>query len=273
MDNPYKPAINAKKIYMTDKKLDKTVSIITGAGGGLGRAMALKFSDEGSSVVVADVSDSLGKETAGAIEKNGGRSIFVHTDVSSESDVKNLVDRTMSAFGKIDILVNNAGIEPPNSLSAELSADQYDRVMNINLKGAWLLSKYVIPNMARQKSGSIINIASVAGILPLANAMPYSVSKAGIIMLTKSIALEYGKLGIRCNSISPGWVETSIIDRSAKNMGISPEDFKKYFEQKITLGRFANPEEIANVALFLASRDSSYVLGHNFVVDGGLTID
>ncbi len=258
---------------MTGRKLDKMVSIITGAGGGLGRAMALKFSDEGSSIVVADVSDSLGKETVEAIEKKGGRSIYVHTDVSSESDVKNLVNRTISEFGEIDVLVNNAGIEPPNSLLADLNPDQYDKVMNINLKGAWLLSKYVIPYMIKQKSGSIINIASVAGILPLANAMPYSVSKAGLIMLTKSTALEYGKFGIRCNSISPGWVETSIIDRAAKNMGISSEDFKKYFGQRITLGRFGNPDEIANVALFLASSDSSYVLGHNFVVDGGLTID
>ncbi|WP_054853213.1 glucose 1-dehydrogenase [Vulcanisaeta distributa] len=254
-------------------KLDGRVSIVTGAGSGIGRAIALLFASEGSRVVVVDVNDRGGEETVGMIRNNGGDAFFIHADVSRESDCSSAVKETINHYGQLDILVNNAGIDLPRAKpSADFTIEEFDRVINVNLKGAWLMSKYAIPEMLRQGRGVIINVASVAGLKPLPYAMPYSVSKAGLIMLTEVMAVEYGSRGIRVNAVAPGWVSTPMAVRAASAYGTTYEDFTKLFLQRITLGRFADPMEIARVVLFLASDDSSYMNGSVVVVDGSITL-
>ncbi|MGC9153471.1 MAG: SDR family NAD(P)-dependent oxidoreductase [Vulcanisaeta sp.] len=249
------------------------MSIVTGAGSGIGRAIALLFANEGSKVVVTDVNDKGGEETANMIRGNGGDALFVHADVSRASDCENAVREAVKRYGQLDILVNNAGIDLPRAKpSADFSEDEFDKVISVNLKGAWLMSKYAISEMLRRGKGVIVNIASVAGIRPLPLAMPYSVSKAGLIMLTKSMAVEYGNRGIRVNAVAPGWVSTPMAVRAASAYGTTYEEFTKQFLQRIPLGRFADPTEIARVVLFLASDDSSYMNGAVVVVDGAISI-
>lgn len=254
-------------------KLDGKVSIVTGAGSGIGRAIASLFASEGSRVVVVDVNDDGGKETVSKIRNNGGDAMFIHADVSKAGDCENVVKETVRHYGQLDILINNAGIDLPKAKpSADFTEEEFDRVINVNLKGAWLMSKYAIPEMLRRGKGVIVNIASVAGIRPLPLAMPYSVSKAGLIMLTKSMAVEYGNRGIRVNAVAPGWVSTPMAVRAASAYGATYEDFTKMFLQRIPLGRFADPTEIARVVLFLASDDSSYMNGAVVVVDGAISL-
>lgn len=253
--------------------LRNKVSIVTGGGSGIGRAIALKLASLGSVVVVLDVSDQGGAETINMIRSAGGTAEFVHVDVSKEDDIAKAASYVKERFGGADVLINNAGIEPPHKSLLDLSSEEYDRVMNINLKGAWLMIKYVVPLMISRGGGSIVNIASVAGIRPLAYAMPYSVSKAGLIMLTMVAAAELAKYKVRVNAVAPGWVKTSMVERAARSAyGLSLEDFEKATSQRIVLGRFASPDEIANVVAFLASDESSYMTGSVVVVDGGITL-
>ncbi len=254
-------------------RLDGRVSIVTGAGSGIGRAIALLFASEGSKVVVTDVNDEGGEETVKMIRNNGGDAIFMHSDVSKASDCENAVKDTVKHYGQLDILVNNAGIDLPRAKpSADFTMDEFDRLLSVNLKGAWLMSKYAIPEMLRRGRGVIVNVASVAGLKPLPYAMPYSVSKAGLIMLTEVMAVEYGNRGIRVNAVAPGWVSTPMAVRASSSYGVTYEEFTKQFLQRITLGRFADPTEIARVVLFLASDDSSYMNGSIVVVDGSITL-
>ncbi|AFH42695.1 short chain dehydrogenase [Fervidicoccus fontis Kam940] len=252
--------------------LKNKISIVTGGGSGIGRAIAEKLSSLGSTVIIFDVSEEGGLSTVREINSKGGSSYFFKVDVSNEESVKRGIENAVEKTGGIDVLVNNAGIEPPSKSLLELSVEEYDRVLNINLKGVWLMTKYATPYIAKRGGGSVINIASVAGIMPLAGAMPYSVSKAGVIMLTKVSAVELGKLKIRVNAIAPGWVDTPMIERAARNLKLTPEEFKKINSQRIILGRFASPEEIANAVAFLASDESSYITGSLVVVDGGISI-
>lgn len=253
--------------------LKNKVAIVTGSGGGIGRSIATLFANAGASVVVSEISEDAGKETVKLIREAGGSADFIKTDVSISSSCEAAVKFAVERFNALDVLVNNAGIDGTNPrLVADTAEEDYDRIMRINLKGAWLMSKYALPHMLKKQTGVIINIASVGGILPIPTGMPYSVSKAGLIMLTKSIAVEYSKRGIRANAIAPGWIETSMPKRFTDVSNIKYEDFVNSISARTPLSRLGNPDEVAKLALFLASDESSYITGQVYIIDGGLSI-
>jgi len=243
-------------------KLDRKVALITGAGSGIGRATALLFSQEGAKVVVVDYVSQGGQETVRGIKEAGGEAIFVEADVSQAVDVKRMIKSAMDTYGRVDILYNNAGVQGPWMFTTEVSEEDWDSTVNTNLKGVFLGCKYVIPVMLDQGGGVIINTASTAGLVGLPGLPAYCASKAGVILLTKTISLEYADRDIRVNCICPGGILT----------GMTPAaGFEPTFRQSQPMRRFAGPEEIARAALYLACEDSAYVTGIALTVDGGWT--
>jgi len=248
---------------MVEVKLKGKVTIVTGSSRGIGKAISLEFARQGADVVVNAHRDIKAMfETVEEIRSLGHESIPIVADVSNSKDVKKLVNETVKEFGKIDVLVNNAGIMRPAPIE-ELSEDDWDNVMNVNLKGAFLCSKYVGKQMIKQKKGVILNIASIAGLVPEVFAGAYSPSKAALISLTHLLALEWAKYNIRVNAICPGPVETAMTNAEW------PGKKREARIKAIPLKRFGKPEEVAKAAVFLASEDSSYVTGHALVIDGG----
>jgi len=243
-------------------KLDGKVAIITGSGQGIGRTISLVFAREGAKIVLNDVNINTLAKTAEEIRSLGREVLPIRADVSNGNDAKEMVNKSIKKFGRIDILVNNAGIMR-NAPIEQLSEDDWDAVMNVNLKGVFLCSKYVGQQMIKQKSGVLINIASIAGLNPQIHAGAYSVSKAGVISLTELLAMEWATHSIRVNAICPGPTKTTLFDSCWS--GERREARKK----AIPIGRFGEPEDIAKAALFLASDDASYLTGHTLVVDGG----
>ena len=250
-------------------RLAGKVALITGAGSGIGRAIALRFADEGARVVVADWKAENGRETVRRVQANGGEAIFVETDVSQESDVKQAVDATLSTFGRLDILCNNAAVQVFGPIPDTPSAD-WHRVMDVNLKGVYLGCKYAIPHMIAQGGGSIVNTSSILGIVGDPDLPAYGATKGGILAMTAAMAQAHGPQNIRINSICPGDVATPLVLEYFEHQP-DPEDARRRVEGEYALGRIAEPEEVANVALFLASDESSFVTGTYIVVDGGLT--
>ncbi|MSQ11458.1 MAG: glucose 1-dehydrogenase [Dehalococcoidia bacterium] len=245
-------------------RLKGKVALITGGARGQGAAEAKLFAKEGAKVVICDVLEKEGTRTAAEIAENGGDAIFVRLDVTKEEEWKKAVDTAVAKFGKLDILVNNAGILRMGSVEEE-SVKQWDQVMDVNAKGVFLGTKYAIPVMRKAGGGSIVNISSVAGMIGSAGITSYTASKGAVRLLTKATAVQYGKEKIRCNSIHPGGVQTEMIADFLKD----PKQ-RQQVEATIPLGRIAQPEEIANCALFLASEDASYVTGAELIVDGGM---
>ena len=246
-------------------RLEGKAALITGAGAGIGRATALLFAREGARVMVADFVPAGGHETVKMIREAGGEGAFVEADVSKPADVRMMVTRTVEAFGRLDILFNNAGIQGKFAMTADTPEEVWDRVFATNLKSVFLGSKYAIPQMLEQGGGVIISTASAAGVIGLPGTGAYGASKAGIIHLTRTMALEYADRNIRVNCISPGTIMTAMSPGA-----IDPENVPP-FHQSQAMRRFAQPDEVAAVALFLASNDSSFVTGTNTVVDGGYT--
>ncbi len=242
-------------------RLHGKVSIVTGAARGIGKATAILFAKEGGNVVLADVLEE-GRDVADSVNRMIGRdaAIFVKTDVSRDEDVKNLVEVTLERFGKIDVLVNNAGVGHFKDIM-ETSVDEWDRVININLKGAFLCCKYVVPHMVRAGGGSIINVSSVVGVRGGERCVAYAASKAGIIGLTKALATDLMKYNIRVNAVAPRAIETQMM-YEYKGEELT-ERLKKY-----PFGRLGKPEEVANAILFLASDEASYIVGEVLVVGG-----
>ena len=253
------------KMYLKDK-----VVIITGAASGIGRATAILFAQEGAKVVVIDINDTGGSETVHIIKRGKKQALFVHADVSKESDVKTMVKTVKEAHGKIDILVNNAGIVLVKSIM-ETSDQDFEKVVNTNYKSVFLCTKHVLPYM--KKGGTIVNVASISGHVGQINHAVYGGTKGAIIALTRALAWELAPLGIRVNSISPGSVETPMllgdIEIEAKRSGVSMEKIRKERSDVGALRRWANPEEIAEAILYLASNKSSYVTGTDLLVDAG----
>lgn len=250
-------------------KLKDKVAVITGAGSGIGRATAILFAKEGAKVVVVDCDRDSGEETVKIIKESGGEAIFVYADVSKSLDVQKMVESVVSKYGAIDILFNNAGINVALPIT-ELTEEIWDNIINVNLKGVFLCCKYVIPVMKRQGSGVIINMGSTSALIGVAYFGAYTASKGGVLALTRTIALEVAPFNIRVNCICPGMVETPLSKRTWERMGIS-EEKRGERAKLVPLGRVGKPEEIARVALFLASEGSSYMTGANIVVDGGWT--
>lgn len=249
-------------------RLASKVAIITGSAGGMGQVAAELFAREGASVVVTDVVAQAGQETVQRIKDAGGQAIFVPADVSKEDDVQGLAAAAIEAFGHIDILYNNAGIMPTDDGSVtDISEMTWDRVLDVNLKSTFLCSKYVIPHMVARGQGSIVNIASFVALLGCTVPQDaYTASKGGIMALTKSLAVQYGRQGIRCNAICPGPIETPLL----RTLWTS-EDARNLRLNRIPLGRFGEAKDIVYMALYLASDESSWTTGSWFVVDGGIT--
>lgn len=251
-------------------KLTGRVAVITGAGTGIGRATALLFAREGAKVVVNYAhSEDEANEVVQKIKASGGEAFAVRADVSKEAEVKKMIDETIKKYKKIDILFNNAGIELQKPITLT-SQEEWDRVLDVNLKGVFLCSKHAIPNMEANKKGVIINTASVAGLVGSANLSAYCASKGGVVLLTKTLALELAHQNIRVNCICPGAIETPMIKRFIAQSP-DPKEYEQQLNAMHPLGRMGKPEEIANAALFLASDCSSFITGHALAVDGGFT--
>jgi NAD(P)-dependent dehydrogenase (short-subunit alcohol dehydrogenase family) len=249
-------------------RLADKVALITGSGGGMGKLAAEVFAREGASIVVTDVLEKEGQETAQAIREAGGKAIFVRADVSHDEDVKHVVETAIEEFGRIDVLYNNAGIMPAADTSVvETSEATWDKVLDINLKSVFLCCKHTIPQMVKQGKGSIINVASFVAFMGCTVPQDaYTASKGGMLSLTKSLAVQYGREGIRCNAICPGPIETPLLrylwtSEEARNLRLN----------RIPLGRFGEPQDIVYMALYLASDESSWTTGAWLMVDGGIS--
>ena len=249
-------------------KLDGKNALITGAGSGMGRATALLFAREGAKVAAIDIDEKAAAETATKIERNGGKAVAIRADVSVEADAKQMVETAARRLGTPGVLFNNAGIEGESALIGKMTAEAFDRVIAINLRGVFLGMKYVLPPMVDAGGGSIINQASIAGMVAVRGGAAYSAAKAGVIAMTRVAALEYARCNIRVNCICPGGIETEMAKRIRRGAEPDPKAVRRIS----VLGRMGEPEEIANMALFLASSDSSFATGAPFVVDGGWTI-
>lgn len=249
-------------------RLADKVAIITGSAGGMGKLAAEMFATEGASVVVTDIVEKEGEETAQVIRNNGGKAIFVKADVANEADVRHMVDAGLDAFGHIDVLYNNAGIMPAADTSVtETSEATWDKVMDVNLKSTFLCSKYAIPHMVKQGHGSIINVASFVAFMGCTVPQDaYTASKGGMLALTKSFAVQYGKHGIRCNAICPGPIETPLLRRLWTS-----EEARNLRLNRIPLARFGEPKDVVYMALYLASDESAWTTGAWLMVDGGIS--
>jgi NAD(P)-dependent dehydrogenase (short-subunit alcohol dehydrogenase family) len=246
------------------------VAIITGAASGIGQATALLFSQEGAKVVVVDINDKGGKGTVDKIKKGRKQAIFIHADVSKEADVKTMAKKVRDLYGTVDVLVNNAGVVLVKPL-LETTEQDFERVVSTNYKSIFLCTKHVLPLM--NKGGSIVNVASISGHVGQINHAIYGGTKGAIIALTRALAWELAPRGIRVNSISPGSVETPMllgdVEIEAKRLGVSMEKIRKERSNIGALHRWADPKEIAEAILFLASDKSSYVTGTDLLVDAG----
>ena len=252
-------------------RLKDKVAIITGAGSGQGKSAARLFAKEGAAVIIAEWNEENGKQVEEEITAAGGQAFFIQTDISNENQIMALVDEIMNRYGKIDIVFNNAGVGFSSTSKYKMGSltetpqQDWNQILSINLNGVYLLSKYVLPIMKKQNGGKIINNSSLNGIVGVPGADAYTASKGAIVALTRALAVQYGKYNIRVNCICPGAIDTPMIANALKN-----EAFTAAFTSN-PLRRVGKPEEIANVALFLASDESSYVTGLIMPVDGGFS--
>lgn len=250
-------------------KLPGKTAIITGAGSGIGRASALLFAQHGARVVVADIVAEAGEETVQQISAAGGTAMAVPTDVTEAGDLQALIQAALTSYGRLDVLFNNAGLTIPATVE-ETTDDVWTRSIDVNLKSVMLGCKYAIPHMIAGGGGSIVNTASMLGLVASPRQAPYAAAKGGVVLLTRQVAIDYARHNIRVNCICPSEVDTPMhrrfIDESP-----DPEATRQRLLARIPLGRVAAPHELATVALFLASDDSSYITGVALPVDGGLT--
>lgn len=243
------------------------VVIVTGAKSGIGLATAVRFADEGARVVVADVREA--SQEASELAKRGAEAVFVQVDVSNGSQVAALIEKTVAIFGRLDILVNNAGIEFAKKVTDTTEAE-WERLMNVNLKGVFLCSKSAIPVMQRNGGGVIVNVASELGLVGGSEIAAYTASKGGVVQLTKAMAIDHASDGIRVNCIAPGPVSTPLLEEIIKSAS-NAEQERQSIVSKTLLKRLARPEEIADVIVFVASDEASYMTGAIVSVDGGWT--
>jgi 3-oxoacyl-[acyl-carrier protein] reductase len=245
--------------------LSDRVAIVTGGGRGIGRAIALKLAEAGASITVNDIGDmGPAKEVAGEIRKLGQDSLVVAADISQAADVTSLIDAAVEKYGKVDILVNNAGITR-DQLILRMSDDDWDKVLEVNLKSVFLCSKAVLRHMMRQRWGRIVNISSIVGLIGNPGQANYSSSKAGIIGLTRTIAKEVASRGITCNAIAPGFIDTPMTQQL-------PEERRQELMNQVPLGFLGTPRDVAEAVAFLASEEARYITGQVLTVDGGISL-
>ena len=248
-------------------KLDGRVAVVTGGGSGLGEAAARLMAAEGAKVVIADFDARAGQGVVEAIKDAGGESVYVPVNVADAPSVEGMVQSTLAHYGRLDVLLTSAGVFAPGSV-LETTEAEWDRQIDINLKGTFLCAKYCLPPMLKQGSGNIITLGSVAGMHSIARNAAYGPSKAGVIYLTQLIALEHSAEGVRANCVCPGNIETPMLLRSIAQEA-HPEQVMQKAQQAAVMGRLGRPEEVAQAILFLASDDSAYITGATLVVDGG----
>jgi len=243
-------------------KLKSKVALVTGAAQGIGKAVAVLLARNGADVIVSDVNLEKAEETAKEIETMGQRAMAIKVDVANSGDVERMVETVMGSFGRIDILVNNAGIAR-DRLILRMTEEDWNAVLDINLKGTFNCTKAIVKHMSKQRSGKIVNIASVVGEMGNAGQANYSASKAGVIGLTKTVAREFAQRGINVNAIAPGYIQTPMTD-------VLPEKAKEELKRMIPLERLGQPEDVAEAVLFLVSEASNYITGHVLNVNGGI---
>ncbi|HLX37901.1 MAG TPA: glucose 1-dehydrogenase [Candidatus Binataceae bacterium] len=246
-------------------RLKDKVALITGAGSGMGRATATLFAKEGAKVAVVDINDAGAEDTVRRITSAGGDAFAIRADVSNSEDASAMVTSAVKMFGGLDIIYNNAGIEGEGRFTAEVTEEQFDRVIAINLRGVWLGMKYALPELIKRGGGAVISTASIAGLIGLRGSVAYSAAKAGVIGMTRVVAVEYGRYNIRANCICPGFIHTEMADRVSGGREYTPDQLGRLS----LFRRFGEPEEIAQTALFLASDDCKFATGQPFVIDGG----
>lgn len=247
---------------------ENQVALITGAGSGMGLTTANAFAQEGAAVVLADVNEAAVQEAADQMVAAGHKALAIRCNVAVEAEVKLMVERTVSAFGRLDAAFNNAGIQSPAIETADATGEEFDRVNAINLRGVWNCMKYELIQMRKQGSGAIVNNSSIGGIIGLPGRAIYHATKHGVIGLTKSAALDYASRGIRINAVCPGTIDTPMV----KDMLIKEPALMKDIIAGMPIGRLGRPEEIASAVLWLCGPGSTFVIGHALVVDGGFTI-
>ena len=251
---------------MTIKAVDK-VALVTGASSGIGRASALAFAEAGYAVALADTNESAGREVAEAIEKAGGAALFVRCDVASEAGVGQLVEQTVTVFGRLDAAFNNAGIEGTLAPTTDCTTDNFDRIIAVNLRGVWLCMVHEIRQMLAQGGGAIVNCSSIAGLVGFPGLPAYVASKHGVVGLTRTAALEYATQNIRVNAVCPGAIVTPMLERLMD----TSEGARASIHEGEPIGRLGRPEEIAAAVLWLCSEGASFTTGQALAVDGGWT--
>ncbi|MFN8674824.1 MAG: glucose 1-dehydrogenase [Thermomicrobiales bacterium] len=250
-------------------RLEHKVAVVTGGAQGIGQAVVEKFVAEGARVALLDIDEPRGRATAGALGGESAGVRFIRCDITREADVSSAIAETIDTFSTLDILVNNAGVNTYFDATT-MTEDEWEKVFAVDLKGAWLCCKHALPHMRDQGAGSIVNIASLHAFMTNYNMFPYAAAKSGMVGMTRSLALDFGKHQIRVNAICPGWVRTQLVDEWLE---LQPEG--KAAEQRVLdqqpLGRMATPMEIANFVAFVASDEASYLTGAALLIDGGLS--
>lgn len=252
-------------------RIQDKVVLVTGGALGIGRAICEVLAREGARVIVTDLKDDEGQEVADAICSDGARASFRHLDVADEKNVSTVFRDVVEEYGRIDVLVNNAGVAGANKPTDELSVEEWQKVIDINVKGVFLGTKYAVPPMRRQGSGSIINLSSIYGIVGAPDIPPYHASKGAVRLMTKTDALLYARDGIRVNSVHPGYIWTPLVEQLARDAGEDPEDFRRQLAAKHPVGHVGEPDDIAFGVLYLASDEAGFCTGSELVIDGGYT--
>ena len=252
-------------------RLKNKVCIVTGGALGIGRATCLLFAREGAKVAVTDVLNSEGAQLAREIAAAGGTAEYWHLDVSSEKEVRDVFTKIHQRFGKIDVLVNNAGIAGINKPTHEVTEQDWDKLMSVNVKGVFFCTKYAVPYMKSARHGSIINLSSIYGMIGAGDNPPYHASKGAVRLMSKNDAVLYAPDNIRVNSVHPGFIWTPMVEGAARESGAGVKDFCKIIEARHPLGHMGEPDDIAWGIVYLASDESKFVTGSELVIDGGYT--